>query len=119
MGGPGPREAARESLDLEIKEAEIGSDYFVTLRARIVAFGSHDMARAFGKWADAYGEFLTAKQSDARESARRQIVSPTDYVQNGPAFWLRQKFDPSRTDGKPGCLTRAVEYCASRELRKG
>lgn len=83
----------------KIKDADLASDYFVTLRARVVAFGSHDMTRAFDNWTDAYRTALTSGQSEARESARRQLVSSDEHVGTEPVFWLRRTFNPSASDG--------------------
>ncbi|HXW46819.1 MAG TPA: hypothetical protein VEL03_18660 [Streptosporangiaceae bacterium] len=125
--------------------------YFVSLRARVAVFASHDMARAFDNWVDAYGLTLPAAAeeccerhqklgkeriadppADCRSSALRAIAydrstghgvkaTPEDRerYKKTRLFWLRTKFSKERPDGLPGYLTKAVELCASEELRKG
>lgn len=44
-------------------DADPGTPYFVTLYARVVAFGSHDMARAFDTWAKLYKVILDDSSS--------------------------------------------------------
>ena len=39
---------------LNAEDTDPGSQFFVALRARVSVFGSHDMARAFDNWTDAY-----------------------------------------------------------------
>ena len=34
-------------------------------------------------------------------------------------FLLKRRIDSGLPDGKPGCLTTAIEMCASNELRRG
>ncbi len=52
-----------ESGELATRDAKTGpdSDHHATLRAKIVAFGSHDMTRAFDRWSEAYRMVLGDK----------------------------------------------------------
>jgi hypothetical protein len=43
-----------EAVDPNIQNTNPGTLFFTTLRARVVAFGTHDMARAFDRWAHVY-----------------------------------------------------------------
>jgi hypothetical protein len=130
--------------------------YFVSLRARVAVLASHDMARAFDNWVDAYsltlpdaavgcckrhkelskepaGRLAVDPPADCRTSALRAVVydrstgkqvKATPEVRKRykktPRFWLWTKLGKHDLhDGLPGYLTRAVELCASQELRKG
>jgi hypothetical protein len=116
-----------------------GTQYFVTLRARIIAFGSHDMARAFDRWTVAYLKVTKGpanglwsgniKNADAilvpdppspaeapaisRRAGRKQFSKF-----NGKRKW-RLLLDPGLPIPEAGGLTKAIERCASKELRKG
>jgi hypothetical protein len=46
---PDPR-----ASELQSNYADPGTGYLATLRARVVAFGSHDITRAFDRWTNAY-----------------------------------------------------------------
>jgi hypothetical protein len=178
-----PHEAASNATT---DDTDPGSPFFVALRARLVAFGSHDMTRAFDHWVDAYrcldddqrnltgSEALTpvdprtallvaggvdlrpllaARAGQADETPVGAVIGVRKHAQ---IAWLdeagirtlgdvgtlsastvprRRSFivrvvahpvesgrswrDPGRSDGGRGCLTRAIEQCASKELRKG
>jgi hypothetical protein len=113
-------------------EEETGPDskYHATLRGRIVAFGSHDMTRAFDRWTEAYRMILAGNGNlpchvdpEGSEAYKRVIgltykeaIVPDNKL---PGTANPQHRDPGFPDGRPGCLTRAIEVCASRELRKG
>ena len=43
-----------EALDPDIQKTNPGTLFFTTLRARVVAFGTHDMTRAFDRWTHVY-----------------------------------------------------------------
>ena len=43
-----------KAVDPDIQKTNPGTLYFTTLRARVVAFGTHDMARAFDRWTHVY-----------------------------------------------------------------
>jgi len=43
-----------KAVDPDIQNTNPGTLYFTTLRARVVAFGTHDMARAFDRWTHVY-----------------------------------------------------------------
>jgi hypothetical protein len=113
-------------------EEDTGPDskYHATLRGRIVAFGSHDMTRAFDRWTEAYRMILAGKGSlpchvDPEGSEAYERVIGLTYKKaivpdnKRPGTSNPQHRDPGFPDGRPGCLTRAIEVCASRELRKG
>jgi hypothetical protein len=120
-------------------EIALGSNYFAALRAQVVTFGTHDMARAFDRWVNAYSEVLRdgkdsaclrldAKHEKASENTRTALAGMTCYnaifpnpggdprpgTTNPVRRWHRDV-----PDELPGCLTRAVENCASWELRHG
>lgn len=112
------------------EDAGPDSKYHATLRGRIVAFGSHDMTRAFDRWTEAYRMILAGK-GDLRchvdpenSEAYKRVISLT-YKEaivpdnKWPGTSNPQHRDPGFPDGRPGCLTRAIEVCASHELRKG
>jgi hypothetical protein len=113
-------------------EEDTGPDskYHATLRGRIVAFGSHDMTRAFDRWTEAYRMILAGKGNlpchvDPEGSKAYKCVIGLTYKEaivpdnKLPGTANPQHRDPGFPDGRPGCLTRAIEVCASRELRKG
>lgn len=43
-----------KAVDPDIQNTNPGTLFFTTLRARVVAFGTHDMARAFDRWTHVY-----------------------------------------------------------------
>lgn len=149
-----------EAVDANDNKTGLGAPFFVTLRARVAAFASHDMARAFDRWAEAYRIVLADqgtecpnhptpnfddpklhyrkyKKPDCKNAAHQSLnprsVEKPDrswrqaliYGLTDMRFWhkiiflLKHRIDSSQPDGKPGCLTDAIEQCASKELRKG
>lgn len=120
-------------------EIGLGSNYFAVLRAQVVTFGTHDMARAFDRWVHAYCEVLRdggasvclrldAKNKTASGETRAALAGMTCFDAIFPDS--RDEPRPGTTnpvrrwhrdvpDGVNGCLTRAVENCASWELRHG
>jgi hypothetical protein len=125
-----------------------GTQYFVTLRARIVAFGSHDMARVFDKWTAVYLKVLNGEANrkwcndisyaaainaaailpaptDAPETHRRESrrefreLNKLKGLQRRLPIWVVKRLDPGMVEAEPGGLTKAIERCASKELRKG
>jgi type II secretory pathway pseudopilin PulG len=149
-----------EAVDANNDKTGLCTPFFVTLRARVAAFGSHDMARAFDRWAEAYRIVLAGsgtkcpnhptpdfddpklhyrkyQKPDCKNSAQQRLnpisVEKPDrswhqtlvYWRTDIRFWhrlcflLKHRVDSSLPDGKPGCLTDAIEQCASKELRKG
>jgi hypothetical protein len=141
------------ATDPDTKQTDPDTRFFVTLRARVAAFGSHDMARAFDRWTAAYrmvvqdpepgctnhsdqGEPKFHNQirskPDCKRSAQRALWSvPTHAVipwrrralkmlaPERIGFVLCRKIDSGHPDRDQGCLTKAIEFCASKELRKG
>jgi hypothetical protein len=104
------------------------SRYFVTLRAHIIAFGSHDMARAFDRWTEAYRMVLGGHGDDgcSLDPKVKKVLRKLKYMTAiFPDNTRPGTGNPSRRgdrgfpDGDPGCLTRALECCASHELRRG
>jgi hypothetical protein len=125
-------------------DTDPGTPFFVALRARIVAFGSHDMTRAFDRWTAQYLVWnRTAagpeKVAAAHDVLRRLPDDPAAPVWarldtrpglRHPWAWCKRLvWDPGRpfptlpevpsTPATQGRLTRPIEYCASKELRKG
>ena len=130
------------------EDADPGTPYFVTLHARVMAFGSHDMARAFDTWTKLYKKILD-DSSSANASWFRGITNadaiispdPPPYEENPhhafARFMKRQtvrrqakrefkalngrsrRWDAGLPDPVKGGLTMAIEHCASKELRKG
>jgi hypothetical protein len=128
---PGSKADSPYTVATTPENAGPNSEYHAALRARIVAFGSHDMCRAFDRWSEAY-RMVAAKRgddachvdspdSDAHAVLKRLTYKEaivTDRVTPGTTKPSR-RFDRGFPDGKDGCLTRAIECCASWELRKG
>jgi len=144
-GGPGrfvsPLTSAKFPFSVPAADADIGlgSQYFAVLRAQVITFATHDMARAFDRWVDAFAEvlqhgqecrclILDDKLDGVSERTRQALAGMTCYDAifpragdpprpgtTDPVHWRHTDLP----DGYPGCLTRAVEYCASWELRKG
>jgi hypothetical protein len=135
------KRAGLQSTDLADKNIGLDSNYFATVRAQIITFGSHDMSRAFDRWTDAFRQVTKGHKDDlfipdakingsspARAEARKELqklsyykaIFPADGNPNpgttDPPVDVR---DAGFPDGKPGCLTRAVECCAAWELRTG
>jgi hypothetical protein len=121
-------------------DADVGLDshYFLTLRAQVVTFGTHDMARAFDRWVNAFKEVqanggnaalkldpqLEKEPKKTREALKKMTchaaIFPGDQDKIHPGTTNpKRRRDPGRPDTDPGCLTRAVECCASWELRRG
>jgi hypothetical protein len=120
-------------------EIGLGSNYFAVLRAQVITFGTHDMARAFDRWVNAYSEVLhsggdslclrlDAKHKKASEKTRAALAGMTcfDAIFSDPSDEPRpgttnpvRRWHRDVPDGVNGCLTRAVENCASWELRHG
>jgi hypothetical protein len=125
---PFPVPTANEQIGL-------GSTYFTALRAQVITFGTHDMARAFDRWVDAFKGVdngnclrLDSKLDKAPEETRAALAGMTCYDAIFPSALDQPRpgtTDPQRRwqrdvpDSYPGCLTRAVECCASWELRHG
>lgn len=122
-----------ESTNLDLAATNPETRFYVALRARIVTFGSHDMARAFDRWVTAY---LTA--TNTTKSCPGCICSLVgDTTVKGPTakehnhevpkdswfrtawHWICRRRDPGIPKNVQGGLTSAVERCASSELRKG
>lgn len=120
------------------EEVGLGSNYFAAVRAQVVTFGSHDMARAFDRWVNAFSEVLQngghdshlkldPKLESAPEETRTALKAMTCYTAIFPSNDSplpgttdpENEHDPGLPDTAPGCLTRAVECCASWELRLG
>jgi hypothetical protein len=56
--------------------------YFRTLRARVVAFGSHDTARAFDSWTEAYLKVLNGEENEPWcETIGKAGVEEVSYLQ--------------------------------------
>ena len=133
--------AGLQSTEPANKDTGLDSNYFATVRAQIITFGSHDMSRAFDRWTDAFGKVISGhkdelfildakinESSSARKKASRELEKLTYYEAIFPADGDRNPGttnppvdveDAGFPDGKPGCLTRAVECCAAWELRTG
>jgi len=128
------------AVDPHTHNTDPGSPFFMTLRARVVAFASHDMARAFDHWTEAYRETLSDSNCIESKAALSDLVLPSTYGRNSrevsgmkhseierlawarkisPVSWIKRRIDPGVPDDNPGTLTRAIENCASSELRKG
>jgi hypothetical protein len=111
------------ATNLMTRETDPGSPFFVALRARLVAFGSHDMTRAFDDWVVAYRQ-LSGSDENLRKlkpTKYRRLFGehPLRFMAARPIESWKRLRDPGRPDEEDGCLTRAIERCASAELRKG
>ena len=107
---------------LDLAKTDPGSAFFAALRARIVTFASHDMTRAFDRWTASYQRATRGLEATERLGALRDLVVPAigpEAAGKAARFTLRFRRDPGVPDDAPGNLTRAVERCASAELRKG
>jgi hypothetical protein len=114
-------------------DTDPGTAFFVSLRARIIAFGSHDMSRAFDRWTSQYLAWKNADNAEEKDAVAHHLqLRPGPRIGPGirqPRAWCRRKIDPGtpfpagdvvpRTTASQGRLTAAIEYCASQELRKG
>jgi hypothetical protein len=108
------------------------SKYHVTLRARLVAYGSHDVTRAFDRWTEAYRMVLAGRGNDLcqvdpnnskvgrllEHTTNRSAIVP-DPQKPGTTNPHDRRHPDLPNSGGEGCLTRALERCASYELRKG
>jgi hypothetical protein len=108
--------------DLDLAKTAPGSAFFAALRARVVTFASHDMTRAFDRWTAQYknvSEDLNAR--DTRNALHNLVIPAAEpgTASQARRFTLSFQRDPGRPDDTPGNMTRAIERCASAELRKG
>jgi hypothetical protein len=136
------RTTCPDSRSMLLEASDPGTEYFISLQARVAVFASHDMARAFDKWVDAYRIVRTEGPEEPRAAAlsglvhhgsagrklkdlpsrdHRDRVRLIKRVSVRVSGWVRTKALRQRdfSDGLSGCLTRVVEFCASEELRKG
>lgn len=66
-------------VTLSRQDTDPETPFFVTLRSRVAAFASHDMARAFDRWVAAYGLTLKATNENCQGHLRRPPgVCPDD-----------------------------------------
>ncbi len=112
----------------------LDSAYFMTLRAQVMTFGSHDVARAFDRWVYAYRK-VQARQGDATwdlpEGVDRASSVLAGMTFNDAIFPSAKdpvlgtsnpkgfRLDAGHPEKRDGSLTRAVECCISYELRRG
>jgi hypothetical protein len=109
------------ATDPDTKATDPDTDFFVTLRSRIVAFGSHDMTRAFDRWTKEYRVVVDKNAYANAKAAALRALMPDPACDKKAGLWheLKKRWDSGTPDRNPGNLTRAIEYCAASELRKG
>lgn len=85
--GPGTKKRTTfpdpRASELQSNHADPGTGYLATLRARVVAFGSHDITRAFDRWKDAYLMSLGTVECPTHPIA--------DYEDDSNAFYVEYK----------------------------
>lgn len=112
----------------------LDSAYFMTLRAQIMTFGSHDVARAFDRWVYAYrkvqaGEGDATWDLPAAADGASSVLAGMKFSDaifpsaedpvigtSNPKRWPPDAGHPEK---RGGSLTRAIECCVSYELRLG